>query len=106
MSENLTLDTKIMFLRALEPKMELFIHLWAAILKIQDGGQSENFFIITITFLTPENMVIDTEIISLSGLKLIVGSKIDYMAAILENRRFDAFPHLGFSGTFSMSYIR
>ena len=105
MSENLILDTKIMFLRALEPKMELFIHLWATILKIQDGGRSEELFIITIGFLTPENMVIDTKIMSLSGLKLILEGKIDYMAAILENRRFDAFPHLGFSGTFSMSYI-
>ena len=94
-----------MFICALEPKMELYMHLWAAILKIQDGGWYEAFLIITIGFLTPENMVIDTKIMSLSGLKLILEGKIDYMAAILENRRFDAFPHLGFSGTFSMSYI-
>ena len=44
MIENLILDTKIMFLCALKPKIEHFLHFWGGHFEIQDGRHFLNIF--------------------------------------------------------------
>ena len=68
-SKNLNLDTKIMFIRALELKIQLF-SFRGSHLEIQDGRRIKWILVITIGYSMPENMGIDTKIMTLCALEL------------------------------------
>jgi len=83
--KNLSLDTKIMSLCALELKIWHLFMFEAAILKIQDGRHLERILVITTGIPIPENMVIDTKIMSLHGLEINLEGQIGGLAAILKS---------------------
>ena len=61
-----------MFLSALKPKLGHFLHFAVAILKIQDGRLLNHILDNTIGFPIPENMGLDTKIMSLCGLEMLL----------------------------------
>jgi len=75
----------------------------AAILKIQDGRHVERILVITIGFPIPENMGIDTKIMSLCGLEVKLEGHIGVFGGHFEICKLGAFPPLRFLRTFSMS---
>ena len=84
-----------MFIHALELKIELF-SLWTSHLEIQDGRHIKWILVITIGYSMPENMGIDTKIMTLCALEMKLGGQIWVFGSHFEICKLGTFPPLGF----------
>ena len=85
MSENLILDTKIMFLCGLKLKIAQFLHFWGGHFEIQDGRLFLTIYFYHKISFSPFCMVLETNYMLAGVTNVVLYGLFRFMAAILKN---------------------